>query len=253
MKFKVVIPARHASSRLPGKPLLDIGGKPMVQHVYERSVESGAEEVVVATDDARIQTAVEAFNGKACMTSENHLSGTDRLAEVVEQRGYADADIVVNVQGDEPLIPPQLIRQVAEILETHASAAVATLCTPITTAAEIFDPHVVKAVMDENGYALYFSRAAIPWDRDAFIVSTDSMPENSLHYRHIGIYAYRAEFLKHYSQLAVSPLETMESLEQLRVLWHGYKIAMAVADTVPGHGVDTESDLEQVRIQMGAH
>lgn len=252
MAFKVVIPARYASSRLPGKPLLDIAGKPMVQHVYERSVESGAEEVVVATDDVRIETAIGEFGGKVCMTSGHHLSGTDRLAEVVTRLGYADTDIVVNVQGDEPLVPPQLIHQVAELLQTHNAAAVATLCTPITTAAEIFDPHVVKAVMDENGYAIYFSRAAIPWDRDAFSISTDAMPQNSLHYRHIGIYAYRADFLKHYSQLSPSPLETMESLEQLRVLWHGYKIAIAVAESVPGHGVDTEADLIQVRQQFGS-
>lgn len=247
MSFKVIIPARYASSRLPAKPLLDIAGKPMLQHVYERAVESGAESVVVATDDQRIQKAVEDFGGQVCMTSPDHRSGTERLAETADSLGYDDDTVVVNLQGDEPLIPPALVRQVANELEHNSAADVATLSTRIHTAAELFDPHVVKLVTDSNGFALYFSRAAIPWDRDAFSVTTEELPDVAVHYRHLGLYAYRVGYLKRYVQQPHCELERMEALEQLRVLWHGGRIHVGIAAEVPGPGVDTEADLEHVR------
>lgn len=252
MGFIAVVPARYGSQRLPGKPLLDIAGEPMVQHVHRRAAESGAERVVVATDDERIRSAVTAFGGEALMTSPEHSSGSERLAEVVDQLGLDDDSIVVNVQGDEPLLPSALIAQVADDLATHANADIATLCTRIHTAAELFDPHVVKVVCDAAGYALYFSRAVIPWDRDAFAVTTETLPEQAVHFRHLGLYAYRAGFLRRYVQMPACALESMEALEQLRVLWHGGRIHVAEADTVPGHGVDTERDLERVRALMAA-
>lgn len=247
MGFRVVIPARYASSRLPGKPLRDIAGKPMIQHVYERAMESGAEKVIIATDDERIEKAVKAFSGEVCMTSPEHQQGTDRIAEVIETYGFADEDIVINVQGDEPLIPPALIAQTARDLADYPDASISTLCTPIHTAAELFDPHVVKVVMDKQDYALYFSRAVIPWDRDAFSVTTETLPERSQHYRHIGMYGYRCSFLKQYSQMSPAPIEQMESLEQLRAMWHGHRIHVSVVLEPPGHGVDTEGDLQRVR------
>jgi 3-deoxy-manno-octulosonate cytidylyltransferase (CMP-KDO synthetase) len=245
--FRVIIPARYASTRLPGKPLLDIGGKPMLQHVCERAQESGASRVIVATDDVRIQEAVEAFGGEVVMTSAEHRSGTDRLAEAATVLGFDDDEIVVNLQGDEPLMPSALIHQVAVGLQQAERADMATLCTRIHTAAELFDPHIVKVVMDHSGYALYFSRAVIPWDRDAFAVTTEELPERAEHYRHLGIYAYRVGFLKGYSKLESCHLEEMESLEQLRVLWHGGRIYVSEATELPGHGVDTEDDLERIR------
>jgi 3-deoxy-manno-octulosonate cytidylyltransferase (CMP-KDO synthetase) len=245
--FKVIIPARHASTRLPGKPLLDIAGKPMIQHVFERAQASSAEEVVVATDDERIRTVAESGGAHVCMTAVDHPSGTDRLAEAVTLLGYGDEEIVVNVQGDEPLIPVGLIEQVAVDLAAHRSASVATLCERIRSAAEIFDPHVVKVVRSKEGDALYFSRAAIPWDRDAFTVSQENGSTYADHYRHIGIYAYRVGFLKRYVQWSPSPLEQMESLEQLRVLWYGEKIHVVEAQEPPAVGVDTLQDLEHVR------
>jgi len=247
LSFRVVIPARYDSTRLPGKPLLDIAGKPMVQHVYERALESGAAHVVVATDDQRIVDVVQGFGGEVCLTSANHRSGTERLAEVVSQLNLATNEIIVNLQGDEPLMPPKLLKQVADNLADHSETLMATLCTRIHTAAELFDPHVVKVVMDEQGMALYFSRAVIPWDRDAFATTTEELPENAEHYRHLGIYAYRAGFIQEYVTWPACPLETMESLEQLRVLWHGHRIHVAEALTTPGHGVDTPTDLENVR------
>lgn len=247
MSFHVIIPARYASSRLPGKPLLPIGDKPMLQHVYERAVACGAETVVVATDDQRIADAVVGFGGRVCMTSELHPSGTDRLAETVTQLGLPDEAVVVNLQGDEPLMPPELLHQVAVLLESNPQAEMATLSTRIHTAAELFDPHVVKVISDSHGRALYFSRAVIPWDRDAFAVTTEELPQAALHFRHLGIYAYRVGYLKSYVSLNSCELERMESLEQLRVLWHGGTIQVAEANCVPGHGVDTESDLQRVR------
>jgi len=244
--FAVIIPARYASTRLPGKPLLPLAGRPMIQHVYERARDSGADHVIIATDDQRIRDVALTFAADVIMTSERHPSGTDRLAEVIEQRGFGDDDIIVNLQGDEPMMPAALIRQVADNLQCHEQASVSTLCEPITTAADLFDPHVVKVVIDVNGMALMFSRAAVPWDRDAFSVTIEELPERSIHYRHIGLYAYRAGFVRRYVKWPPCALEQMESLEQLRVLWNGYDIHVAVATEAPGHGVDTESDLRRV-------
>jgi len=245
MGFVVVIPARYASSRLPGKPLLTLAGKPMIQHVYERARASGADEVIIATDDQRIQQVAASFGATVALTSDQHPSGTDRLAEVVSQRGIAAETIIVNLQGDEPSMPASLIRQVAENLLQHTQASVSTLCQRITTAADLFDPHVVKVVTDRQGMALTFSRAAIPWDRDAFSVTTEELPQRSEHFRHIGLYAYRAGFITEYVQWPLCALEQMESLEQLRVLWQGYRIHVDVAKESPGHGVDTENDLKR--------
>jgi len=250
LAFHVIIPARYASSRLPGKPLLEIGDKPMLQHVCELAEESGAASVTVATDDPRIVEAVEGFGGKVCMTGAHHQSGSERLAEAAELLGLGNDDIVVNLQGDEPLMPPALLSQVALLLEGDHGADMSTLCTRIHTAAELFDPHVVKVVMDGRGRALYFSRAVIPWDRDAFAVTTEELPEQAIHYRHLGIYAYRVGFLQRYISMESCGLERMESLEQLRVLWHGGHIQVAEAEKVPGPGVDTAEDLERVRALM---
>ncbi len=250
MNFCVVIPARYAATRLPGKPLLDIAGKPMIQHVYERAQESGAESVIIATDDCRVQAAAEGFGARVCMTSGEHRSGTDRLAEVVDQLGLDDGRVVVNLQGDEPLMPPAVIHQVADNLMLHPVAGMATVCSRITAAAELFDPHVVKVVMDAKGMAVYFSRAAIPWDRDAFASTTEALPARSTHYRHIGLYAYRAGFLRQYVDWPSCHLENTESLEQLRVLWHGQRIHVAEAVETPPAGVDTVRDLEIVRARF---
>lgn len=247
MKFSVVIPARFASTRLPGKPLLDIGGKPMIQHVYERALESGAERVVIATDEPKIESVAKAFGAQVCMTAAHHRSGTERLSEVVQLLALGADEIVVNLQGDEPLMPPQLVRQVAQNLGSHPLAAVATLAESIHSATELFDPNVVKVVSDEQGYALYFSRAPIPWNRDAFALTTAELPEETHYLRHIGLYAYRAGFINEYISWPVCPLESIESLEQLRVLWHGHKIHLAVAQVASVAGVDTARDLERVR------
>ena len=247
MPFKIVIPARHASSRLPGKPLLDIAGKPMILRVLERALDAGADEVWVATDHPGIAGVVEKAGGKVIVTSAEHPSGTDRLAEVATRLGWSDDTIVVNVQGDEPLIPPQLIGAVAAALAADAEAAIATACHPLESAEEFFNPNVVKLVMDARGRALYFSRAAIPWARDAFATDRSALPANLPAYRHIGLYAYRAGFLKRYSSLAPSPLEQWEALEQLRAMAHGYPIQVMVLDHAPPAGVDTAEDLERVR------
>ncbi len=247
MPFKIVIPARHASSRLPGKPLLDIAGKPMILRVLERALDAGADEVWVATDHPGIAGVVEKAGGKVIVTSAEHPSGTDRLAEVATRLGWSDDTIVVNVQGDEPLIPPQLINDVAAALAADTEAAIATACHPLESAEEFFNPNVVKLVMDARGRALYFSRAAIPWARDAFATDRSALPANLPAYRHIGLYAYRAGFLKRYSSLAPSPLEQWEALEQLRAMAHGYPIQVMVLDHAPPAGVDTAEDLERVR------
>lgn len=246
MQFRVVIPARYASSRLPGKPLVDIGGRPMVLRVLERALRAGAASVVVATDDVRVQQAVEAAGHQALMTSPDHQSGTERLVEVAETLAWADDTLVVNVQGDEPLIDPQLIREAARQLVLHDDAVMATLAHPIHDHADFINPNVVKVVADETGYALYFSRAPIPWPRDAF-ASQHAMPHELGALRHIGLYAYRAGFLRTYAGLASSPLERYEMLEQLRVLWHGYRISLGISPTAPAPGVDTPEDLERVR------
>ncbi len=245
--FTVIIPARYASTRLPGKALADIAGKPMVVRVAERAVAAGAAQVVVATDDVRIKAAVEAHGIVACLTSAGHETGTDRLAEAARQLGLPDDAIVVNVQGDEPLLSPALIREVAELLDAHPDAAIATACHPITDPAEAFNPNVVKVTLDSRGHALYFSRATIPWARDAFANGRDAVPEGLPLYRHYGLYAYRVRFLLAYPALEAAPIERFEVLEQLRALWHGHRIVVAVTAGTPAPGVDTPEDLDRVR------
>ncbi|PKO53518.1 MAG: 3-deoxy-manno-octulosonate cytidylyltransferase [Betaproteobacteria bacterium HGW-Betaproteobacteria-2] len=245
MSFKIVIPARYASIRLPGKPLLDIAGKPMVVRVADKAQATGAE-VVVATDDRRIFEAVEAHGYRVVMTREDHVSGTDRIAEVAMKMGWAENEIVVNVQGDEPLIEPTLIEEVALNMAQHNEAAIATACHQIHDKALMLNPNVVKVVLDKEGYALYFSRAPIPYPRDAFAAGQE-LPDAILIYRHIGIYAYRTSFLRAYAGLQPSPIEQYESLEQLRALWHGYKISVAVTTHPPAAGVDTQEDLDAMR------
>ena len=247
MSFVVVIPARYASSRLPGKPLADLGGKPMVVHVADRGRESGADEVIVATDDERIRDAAVKHGHAALMTRADHASGTDRIAEVAAARGWDDERIVVNVQGDEPRIPARLIRAVAQQLADHADADIATACHPIHDAAEMFDPNAVKVVMDRHGYALYFSRAPIPYARDAFKADRSVLPAGLPVFRHLGMYAYRCRFLRAYSGLPPAPIEQFEALEQLRALAHGYRISVAVTEDAPEPGVDTPEDLEKMR------
>jgi 3-deoxy-manno-octulosonate cytidylyltransferase (CMP-KDO synthetase) len=239
--FKVVIPARYASTRLPGKPLLDIAGKPMIIRVGEQAKKSGASEVVIATDFEKIIQVAAEYNIKAVMTNINHASGTDRIAEVAQKLGWADDDIVVNVQGDEPLIDPILIQQVAAHLANSKDAVMATACHAIHDEASFLNPNIVKVVLDAHGNALYFSRAPIPYPRD------ETYKTNIHAHRHIGIYAYRVGFLKQYAKLAVTELEKIESLEQLRVLHHGYKIGVAITQYAPASGVDTQADLDFVR------
>ncbi len=241
MAFKVVIPARYASARLPGKPLLDIAGKPMVVRVAQQAEKSGASEVVIATDFEKIMQVSVAHNIKAVMTRVTHISGTDRIAEVAQQFNWADDEIVVNVQGDEPLIDPKLIQEVAKHLANSQDAVMATACHAIHDEAALLNPNVVKVVMDANGNALYFSRSPIPYPRD------EVYKNNIQAHRHIGIYAYRVGFLKRYAQLAVTELEKIENLEQLRVLHHGYKIGVTVTANAPESGVDTQADLDYVR------
>ena len=245
--FKIVIPARYASSRLPGKPLADIAGKPMVVRVVERVADAGADEVWVATDHAGVAEAVRAAGGQVVMTRADHPTGTDRLAEVVAARGWSDDTIVVNVQGDEPLIDPALVCGVAQALADDAQCAIDTAAHAIDDAAELFNPNVVKVVTDAREHALYFSRAPIPWARDAFADARDALPAGLPVMRHIGLYAYRAGFLRRYAGLAPSPLEHWEALEQLRVLWHGERIRVMTVAQAPAAGVDTADDLARVR------
>jgi 3-deoxy-manno-octulosonate cytidylyltransferase (CMP-KDO synthetase) len=247
MSFTVIIPARFASSRLPGKALADIGGKPMVVRVAERARESGAREVYVATDHDGIAAAVQRHGHHSVMTRGDHATGTDRIAEVVERLGLATDSLVVNVQGDEPMIEPGLIRAVAALLADTPEAAMATACHPIRDKGEMFNSNVVKVVLDRAGLARYFSRAPVPWARDAFAASAQALPQGLPCYRHIGVYAYRADFLRSFPRLEHSPLEEFEALEQLRALWHGYSIAVAVRQDAPLPGVDTPEDLERVR------
>ncbi|MCK9984460.1 MAG: 3-deoxy-manno-octulosonate cytidylyltransferase (CMP-KDO synthetase) [Azoarcus sp.] len=245
--FHVVIPARYASTRLPGKPLADIGGKPMVVRVLEQARKAGPLSAWVATDDARVVDAVKAAEGDVLMTRADHPSGTDRLAEVVAALGWGDDEIVVNVQGDEPLIDPALIADVAGALADTPEAAIATAAHPLHDAAEFFNPNVVKVVCDARDQALYFSRAPIPWARDDFAKARDVIPAGLPVQRHVGIYAYRVDFLRRYAGLAPSPLENWEALEQLRALWHGYRIRVLSVERAPAAGVDTAEDLERVR------
>ncbi len=245
-EFKVVIPARFASTRLPGKPLLDIGGKPMVIRVAEQAARSGAQQIIIATDHLPIVAVAQEHGFQACMTRADHASGTDRIAEVATQQGWSDETIVVNVQGDEPLIPPQLINSVAQHLNDHTECAIATACHPIHDEASMRNPNIVKVVLDKNTNALYFSRAPIPWPRDAY-ANNQPLPKDVNVLRHVGIYAYRTSFLRIFGQLTPAPIEQIESLEQLRALYHGYKIGMVKTDQAPPSGVDTEQDLQVVR------
>lgn len=247
MSFVVVIPARYASSRLPAKPLADLGGKAMVVRVAEQALASGAQAVLVATDDVRIARVVESAGIAACLTRADHLSGTDRLAEVVAQQGWDAEQIVVNLQGDEPLMPPALLNQVASTLAA-STAPMATLAHPLNSLAELHNPNVVKVVCNAASQALYFSRAPIPWARDAFAQCPEQWPEGLPVYRHLGLYAYRAGFLAHYQTLAPAPLEQWEALEQLRVLWHGQCIVVGITPYAPPAGVDTPEDLARVRM-----
>ena len=247
MKFSVIIPARYASTRFPGKPLADVAGKPMIVRVAERARRGGAAEVLVATDHAGIAEAVERHGYEAVMTSARHASGTDRLAEVAARRRYPSNHIVVNVQGDEPLIDPALIRQVATALVRRRVAQMSTAAHAIRDPRELVNSNVVKVVLDDDGYALYFSRAPIPYARDAFARGIKTIPRGLPVYRHLGIYAYRAGFLQHYARLPQAALERAEALEQLRALARGYRIAVTLTRRAPHPGVDTPADLRRVR------
>lgn len=246
--YHVIIPARFASTRLPGKPLQDIAGKPMIQRVWEQASQSEAASVTVATDDQRIVEACRGFGADVVLTRADHPSGTDRLQEVASQLGLSDDACVVNVQGDEPLIPPALIEQVAGNLLSAEQASIATLAEPLLDVDALFNPNVVKVVADQSGYALYFSRAPMPWCRDQFAAGRPaSLPGDVAFRRHIGLYAYRVSFLHDYVAWPVSPLEITESLEQLRALWYGRRIHVADACEAPPAGVDTAEDLARVR------
>lgn len=247
MSFVALIPARLKSTRLPDKPLADIHGKPMIVRVAERAILSGAKRAVVAADDQRILDAVLAHGFEAVMTRPDHNSGTERLAEAADILGLADDEIVVNVQGDEPLIDPKLVDAVAAKLASDAGLVMSTAAHPIESAADFFNPNVVKVVLDKTGRAMYFSRAPMPWARDAFAADKTTLPANLGALRHVGIYGYRAGFLRAYRDLAVSPIEGIEALEQLRVLWHGHAIGVFVTDHAPAAGVDTPEDLARVR------
>lgn len=253
--FKVAIPARYGSTRLPGKPLRLIAGRPMLEHVYRKALLSGAEEVVIATDDDRIHQTAQALGARVVMTAAGHASGTDRLAEVATLLGWPAETIVVNLQGDEPLMPPALLRQVAKGLDSHPEAGIATLCTRISQVHEVFDPHVVKVVLDAEGYALYFSRAPVPYHRDEFSKHGEQLPQlpaSADYFRHLGLYAYRAADLRRYPTLPPCMLEQTESLEQLRALWNGIRIYVEEALEVPPAGVDTELDLARVEAWLAA-
>jgi 3-deoxy-manno-octulosonate cytidylyltransferase (CMP-KDO synthetase) len=246
LRFKVVIPARYGSTRLPGKPLLNIAGKPMIAHVCERAQEADADEIIVATDDKRIFQAVSDLGFKAVMTRADHQSGTERIAEVARFCGWAGNEIIVNLQGDEPLIPPAYIRDSAIALAEQKLAGIATLAAKIIDPEEIFNPNAVKVVLNKAGYALYFSRAPIPWDRDD-ITRLGAKPSGNVPYlRHIGMYAYTVDFLNRYCLWDASLLESVECLEQLRILWHGDAIRVKIVDQTPAAGVDTQEDLIRV-------
>lgn len=256
MNFHIIIPARFGSSRLAGKVLLDVQGKPLIQHVYERAITCGAASVAIATDDERVLSVAKGFGATVYMTDNKHECGTDRLAEVVRQYDMAEDEIIVNLQGDEALVSPSAVRKTVQAMIDNPSAAMTTLCTPITEYEEIFDPNVVKVVVNKNGYALNFSRAPIPWNRKEFSfsniehkISKSAAPNVNLtgYNRHVGLYAYRARTLKLYAEWEKSPLEDIELLEMLRVLWHGEKIHVSMIDEVLPPGVDTEADLHRLR------
>jgi 3-deoxy-manno-octulosonate cytidylyltransferase (CMP-KDO synthetase) len=250
LRFKVVIPARYASTRLPGKPLLNIAGKPMIAHVCEKALQAGAEEVVVATDDDRILQTVTDLGIRAIMTRPDHQSGTERINEVAELCGWSGDDVIVNVQGDEPLIPPVIIQELASVLAGQQQAGIATLAAKILDHEEIFNPNAVKVVLNKDGYALYFSRAPIPWDKDSFAQQVKQVSGKMPYYRHIGMYAYTVDFLKRYCLWKPSLLESVESLEQLRILWHGEAIRVKIVEKTPAAGVDTVEDLVRVEELM---
>ncbi len=241
MDYHIIIPARLASSRLPGKILEEISGKPLIQHVYENALLCSAKSVVVGVDDKKVFDIAKAFGATVCMTKLEHENGTDRLSEVVQQLGLGDDEIIVNIQGDEPLMPKEAVLQAVKAMVDHPDAAVATLCLRIQEQEEILDQNIVKVVLDKNNFALYFSRAPIPWDRTAFNI------KNNPYYRHVGLYAYRAKTLQKYSQWEKSPLERIEMLEQLRVLWQGEKIHVSMINQALPPGIDTEEDLERFR------
>ena len=247
--FHVIIPARFASTRLPAKMLADIAGKPLLQHTYDKAIQSGAMSVIIATDDDRIKQLAESFGAKVCMTSNNHESGTSRIAEAARILNYSGDEIIINVQGDEPLIPPVIIKQAAEAIHKHQDADVATLCVPIISTEELFNPNVTKVILDKNGYAIYFSRAPIPYERDNFLNNQNDLlkPLKSEHYRHVGIYAYRFKTLQKYVSWPTADLEITERLEQLRVLWNGGKIYVETALKDSPISVDSKEDLEKVR------
>jgi 3-deoxy-manno-octulosonate cytidylyltransferase (CMP-KDO synthetase) len=246
-RFVALIPARLGSTRLPRKPLADIGGIPMVVRVAQRAVASGAARVVVAADDAAIVDACRAHGVQAVLTATTHATGTDRLAEACGLLGLRADDLVVNVQGDEPLIPPGLIAKVVDLLAAHADCAIATAAHAMHDASEFFSPHVVKVVTDRHGHALYFSRAPIPWARDAFALDRSALPAGLAVWRHVGLYAYRVSFLERFPRLERAPLEAFESLEQLRALWHGERIVVLPLEEALPAGVDTPADLDLVR------
>ncbi len=242
--FRVVIPVRYASSRLPGKPLLTFQHKPIIEHVYENACASHAESVLIATDDERIAEVARKFNADVCMTSSDHLSGTDRITEAVTLQGWSDDQVIVNLQGDEPQMPAANIRQVAELMQQHSSAAIATLCHRIETIQEYDDPNVVKVTKNAKGRALYFSRSSLPYIRD---VNVKVLKENEV-FRHVGIYAYRVHYLKQFIDMPPSPLENIEKLEQLRALENGDEIAIDVCFENPGIGVDTMNDYHRLKV-----
>lgn len=251
MDFHVIIPARLTSTRLPGKVLLDIAGKPMIQHVHERAKESGAAHVVIATDDEKIAQIAEDFGAHVCMTANTHQSGTERLAEAVANLGFDEDDIIVGLQADEPFMPPKLIMQLADNLSEHDHVKVATLATKLKIAVDLFNPNIVKVILNHRNYAITFSRAPMPWDRDRFgSIKPDEIDQLKLadgYLRHIGLYAFRAGFLETYANWPSCTLEKIESLEQLRILWNGFKIHVGITDIAVPAGVDTQADLDRVR------
>jgi 3-deoxy-manno-octulosonate cytidylyltransferase (CMP-KDO synthetase) len=250
--YKIVIPARYGSSRLPGKPLIELAGKPMIQHVYERALATGVADIVIATDDQRIFDVARGFGANVVMTSIDHENGTERIAEVAQKLGWSGDDVIVNVQGDEPLIPRELIELTAKGLLDHPQAGMSSLCTPIESAEDAFDPNAVKVVLDNAGFAMYFSRAPIPWDRELYKSGQANVTQIAPVYRHIGMYGYRVSFLQHYASMEVTALEQAECLEQLRALCYGVKIHMGIIDQPPGHGVDTPDDVARVEAQLAS-
>lgn len=248
--FTIIIPARFESSRLPGKPLMDINGKPMIEWTWLQAKKSGATRIIIATESVQVKQVCESFGAEVCLTAENHKSGTERIAEVIQLAGLNDNDIIVNVQGDEPMLPPELIHQVAEGLANQSTVKMATLCEPIDSVDTVFDPHAVKVSRDIHNHAINFSRAPLPWSRDSFSTEDKTLPKNWDYKRHIGLYAYQAGFVKQYVAWPECELEHVEKLEQLRVLWHGAKVLVLDALCDAGVGVDTDEDLQKVRLLM---